>query len=108
MLFSLFLLFLTSKNSSIKSVCSVSFIWFSYQHKIFWAYHKTILNMVYFEQHAVINRNLTTGTELGFISTTEIVHSCSLVTLRICCHQYCVVLVFKHKINLACYRRLIL
>lgn len=97
--FSLVLLFLTSKKSSINSICSVSFIWFSYQHKVFWAYHKTILNMVYFE-HVVINRNLTTGTELGFISATEIVHSCSLLTVCMCCHRYCVVLIFRHKSSL--------
>lgn len=43
---------------------------------------KTMLNIVYFEQHAVINRNLSTSAELEFISTAEI--------------------------NLACYRRLIM
>lgn len=45
-------------------------------------FFKTMLNIVYFVQHAVINRNLSTTAELDFISTSEI--------------------------NLACYRRLIM
>lgn len=32
----------------------------------------TMLNIVCFEQHAVINRNLSTSAELEFISTSEI------------------------------------